>query len=244
MDSAGCPCLTSHCKSPCGICNLSQYWGLWYNNSLILSFLQPTAPMYHFFCHQQELERDFSHKGLYQNDRHKHTAQSDSWWAVGLQRERVERTCRHPQEERRCWAMFLAQVRSRAGNRTGFPHVLGPCSGSDYFNLGASWPWYPPAHEQKVQSFLCIIGVLLLTKANQAADWKSRADTVMNALWGRGWSCVMKYVNSSHNKNNKGKTWQGGGIHLSEGELAVPVPTGWAARVPRGWPATHHRHRA
>lgn len=134
MDSAGCPCLASHCKSLCGIRNLSQYWGIWYNNSLILSFLQPTAPTCHYFCHQQELEGDFSPKGLNQNDspcnRHKHTAQGDGWWAAGLQRERVERICRHPGWVRRCWAVSPPRIRSRAGNRAGFSDVLGPCSGS------------------------------------------------------------------------------------------------------------------
>lgn len=61
--------------------------------------------------------------------------------------------------------------------RAGFSGVLGPCSDSDYFYLGAPWRWCPAAHEQKVHGPLCASGVFLLTKANQAADWKSRADT-------------------------------------------------------------------
>lgn len=181
MDSAGCPCLASHCKSLCGIYNLSQYWGLWYNNSLILSFLQPTAPMCHYFRHQQEPESDFSPKGLYQNDspcnRHEPTAQADSWWAAGLAERKSGENLQAPRGSEKMLGCVAATGQEQSWSRAGFSDVLGPCSGSDYFYLGASWLWCPPAHEQKVHSSMCSIGVLLLTKANQAADWKSRADT-------------------------------------------------------------------
>lgn len=182
MDSAGCPCLASHCKSPCGIYNLSQYWGLWYNNSLILSFLQPTAPMCHYFVTNRSLRVISPRKDCTKmtapvigtSTQHKLTADE----LLDLQRERVERICRHPEgASERMLGCVPATGQEQSWNRAGFSDVLGPCSGSDYFYLGASWLWCPPAHEQKVHSSMCSIGVLLLTKANQAADWKSRADT-------------------------------------------------------------------
>lgn len=45
------------------------------------------------------------------------------------------------------------------------------------FLSGSLLAMVSPAHEQKVHGSMCIFGVLLLPKANEAADWKSRADT-------------------------------------------------------------------
>lgn len=45
--------------------------------------------------------------------------------------------------------------------------------------------WCPPMHEQKVHSYMYIIRVFLLKKANQAADWKSRTDTCDECTMGQ-----------------------------------------------------------
>lgn len=75
------------------------------------------------------------------------------------------------------------------GTELGFLMPLGLAMALNIFMWekapAVSLQWCPPVHEQKVHSFMCIIGVFLLTKANQAAAWKSRTDTCDECTMGQ-----------------------------------------------------------
>lgn len=75
------------------------------------------------------------------------------------------------------------------GSEPGFLMSLGLVEALTIFileeALAASLQWCPSVHEQKVHSYMYIIGVFLLTKANQAADWKSRTDSCDECTMGQ-----------------------------------------------------------